>query len=134
MLCQADNTETGAMWECPLLLELTQTQASPKPAQHSTGGIQSIRDSHTELPTPSGKPSSFREARNVGGQTDKAVESEPGNFQETFGRSEPQPIASTSGKAPVSGISLLSRQISDLSLGSRDDAASQPCSVLAGCI
>ncbi len=79
MLCEADNTETGAMWECPLLLELTQTQA--KPSGQTTGGIQSIHDSHTQLPTPTGKPASFRDARNLGGQTDKAVESEPGNFQ-----------------------------------------------------
>ena len=120
MLCEADNTETGAMWECPLLLELTQTQASPKLNEQSTGGIQSIHDSHTELPTPSGKPSSFREARNVGGQTDKAVESEPGNFLESFGRSDPQPVASTSGKAPAGGVSLLSKQISSLSMGSQE--------------
>lgn len=120
MLCQADNTETGAMWECPLLLELTQTQAPPKPSEQSTGGIQSIHDSHTELPTPSGKPASFREAHNLGGQTDKAVESEPGNFQESFGRSEPQPVASTSGKSSGGSVSLLSRQISDLNIASQE--------------
>lgn len=128
MLCEADNTETGAMWECPLLLELTQTQADPKASAQATGGIQSIHDSHTQLPTPTGKPASFREARNQGGQTDKAVESEPGNFQELFGRIEPQPIASTSGKA-AGGVSLLSRQISDLSVVSQDSgsgSAQQP--------
>ena len=128
MLCEADNTETGAMWECPLLLELTQTQANPKAAAQTTGGIQSIHDSHTQLPTPTGKPASFREARNQGGQTDKAVESEPGNFQEMFGRIEPQPIASTSGKA-AGGVSLLSRQIGDLSVVSQDSgsgSAQQP--------
>ena len=123
MLCQADNIETGAMWECPLLLELTQTEPNSKPSEQSTGGIQSIRDSHTELPTPSGMAPTFGEARTQGGQTDKAVESEPGNFQESFGRSEPQPIASTSGKAAAgSGVSLLSRQLSDLSVG--EDTAS----------
>lgn len=122
MLCEANNTETGAMWECPLLLELTQTQASPKASAQTTGGIQSIHDSHTQLPTPTGKPASFREARNQGGQTDKAVESEPGNFQEMFGRIEPQPIASTSGKA-AGGVSLLSRQISDLSIVSQDNGS-----------
>lgn len=125
MLCQADNAETtGAMWECPLLLELTQTQPNAKPSEQSTGGIQSIRDSHTELPTPSGKPPSFGEARTLGGQTDKAVESEPGNFQESFGRSEPQPVASTSGKSAAgSGVSLLSRQIGGMSVGGSDDIA-----------
>ena len=123
MLCQADNAETGAMWECPLLLELTQTEANSKPSEQSNGGIQSIRDSHTELPTPSGKAPTFGEARTQGGQTDKAVESEPGNFQESFGRSEPQPVASTSGKtAAGSGVSLLSRQLSDLSVS--EDSAS----------
>ena len=122
MLCEADNTETGAMWECPLLLELTQTQASPKTSAQTTGGIQSIHDSHTQLPTPTGKPASFREARNQGGQTDKAVESEPGNFQEMFGRIEPEPIASTSGKA-AGGVSLLSRQISDLSVVSQESGS-----------
>ena len=128
MLCEADNTETGAMWECPLLLELTQTQANPKAPAQATGGIQSIHDSHTQLSTPTGKPASFREARNQGGQTDKAVESEPGNFQEMFGQIEPQPIASTSGKA-AGGVSLLSRQISDLSVVSQDSgsgSAQQP--------
>lgn len=126
MLCQADNVETGAMWECPLLLELTQTEAKPKPSEQSTGGIQSINDSHTQLATPSGKAPTFRETHTQGGQTDKAVESQPGNFQESFGRSEPQPIASTSGKAGASaggGISLLSRQLSDISLASREDSA-----------
>ncbi|DBA96005.1 TPA: hypothetical protein ACH3X1_001510 [Trebouxia sp. C0004] len=118
MLCEANNTETGAMWECPLLLELTQTQASPKASAQTTGGIQSIHDLHTQLPTPTGKAASFREARNQGGQTDKAVESEPGNFQEL----EPQPSASTSGKA-AGGVSLLSRQISDLSVVSQDSSS-----------
>lgn len=122
MLCQADNVETGAMWECPLLLELTQTEANPKPSEQSTGGIQSIRDSHTQLPTPSGKAPTFGEAHNQGGQTDKAVEFESGNFQESFGRSEPQPVASTSGKA--SGVSLLTRQLSDVSV-SEDTASAE---------
>ena len=120
MLCEADNTETGAMWECPLLLELTQTQ---KASNQTTGGIQSIRDSHTQLATPTGKPASFSEARTQGGQTDKAVESEPGNFQESFGRLEPQPVASTSGKPAGAGVSLLSRQMSSLSVGSQDTSA-----------
>lgn len=125
MLCQADNVETGAMWECPLLLELTQTEANPKLSEQSIGGIQSIHDSHTELPNPSGKAPTFGETRTQGGQTDKAVESEPGNFQESFGRSEPQPVASTSGKAAAgSGVSLLSRQLSELSVGEDNASAS----------
>ena len=126
MLCQADNVETGAMWECPLLLELTQTEANPKPSEQSTGGIQSIRDAHTQLPTPSGKAPTFAEARSQGGQTDKAVEFEPGNFQESFGRSEPQPVASTSGKASATGtgVSLLTRQLSDVSV-SEDTASAE---------
>ncbi|KAL3140314.1 hypothetical protein ABBQ38_004579 [Trebouxia sp. C0009 RCD-2024] len=126
MLCQADNVETGAMWECPLLLELTQTETKPKLSEQSTGGIQSINDSHTHLATPSGKAPTFRETHTQGGQTDKAVESQPGNFQESFGRSEPQPVASTSGKAAATaggGVSLLSRQLGDISLGSREDCA-----------
>lgn len=121
MLCEADNTETGAMWECPLLMELRQTQQKPS-AQH-TGGIQTIHDAHTQLPTPTGQPATFKEARTQGGQTDKAVESDPGNFQESFGRIEPQPVASTSGKAAGSSVSLLSRQISGLSVGSRDNSS-----------
>ena len=122
MLCQADNVETGAMWECPLLLELTQSEPNSKPSEQSTGGIQSIRDSHTQLPS---KAPTFGEARTQGGQTDKAVESEPGNFEESFGRSEPQPVASTSGKAAAgSGVSLLSRQLSDLSVGEDSTSAS----------
>ena len=123
MLCQADNVETGAMWECPLLLELTQTEPNSQPSEQSSGGILSIHDSHTELPTPSGKAPTFGEARTQGGQTDKAVESQAGNFQESFGRSEPQPVGSSSGKAAAgSGVSLLSRQLSDLSVS--EDTAS----------
>lgn len=127
MLCEADNTETGAMWECPLLLELTQSQPNTKPSAQATGGIQSIHDSHTQLPMPTGKPASFRDAHNLGGQTDKAVESEPGNFQELFGRIEPPPIASTSGKAASGGggVSLLSRQMNDLGLASQDSGSAQ---------
>lgn len=121
MLCEADNTETGAMWECPLLLELTQTQPNAKPSAQTTGGIQSIHDAHTQLPTPTGKPASFRDTHNLGGQTDKAVESEPGNFHESFGRIEPQPVASTSGKAGA-GVSLLSRQMNNLHVGSSQDS------------
>lgn len=125
MLCQADNVETGAMWECPLLLELNQTEAKPKPSEQSTRGIQSIHDSHTHLATPSGKAPTFKETHTQGGQTDKAVESQPGNFQETFGRSEPQPVASTSGKAAAggSGVSLLSRQLGGMGLAGREDTA-----------
>eukprot|EP00891_Asterochloris_glomerata_P002385 jgi/Astpho2/2385/gw1.00044.86.1_t len=36
MLCEADNVDTGVMWECPLLLELQ--QAPSLPWQHSVRG------------------------------------------------------------------------------------------------
>lgn len=126
MLCEATNTETGAMWECPLLLELQRVGSPPKPSQTTTGGIRSIHDSHTDLPTPSGQPATFSEARNMGAQTDKAVESEPGNLD--FGRSDPQPIASTSTASGglskqlnnSSALGGLSKQLSGLSMPSRD--------------
>ena len=137
MLCEADNTETGAMWECPLLLELIRVGPEPKPSQTTSGGIKSIHDSHTDLPTPSGQPASFRDAHNLGGQTDKAVESEPGNLD--FGRSDPQPIASSTtalgglskqlnSSSNTSAAGGLSRQFGGLSMQSRDSAGTSSSS------
>ena len=138
MLCEADNTETGAMWECPLLLELTRVGPPPKPSQTTTtGGIKSIHDSHTDLPTPSGQPVTFQDARNMGAQTDKAVESEPGNLD--FGRSDPQPVASTStgmgglskqfgSSSSNSAAGDLSKQFGGLSMQSRDSAGASSSS------
>ena len=76
MLCEADNVDTGVMWECPLLLELQ--QAPTLPWQHSVRGVGSLRtimDSHTALgngnsPTE-GWPTtldSIKEARNQVGK------------------------------------------------------------------
>lgn len=117
MLCEASNTETGAMWECPLLLELTQVAAAPKPSEITTGGIKSIHDAHTELQNPTSQPATFKDARNLGGQTDKAVESDSGNLE--FGRSDPQPVASTSTAAGG-----LSKQFGSLSMRSQGSAGS----------
>lgn len=134
MLCEATNTETGAMWECPLLLELQLVGGPPKPSEITTGGIKSIRDSHTELLTPSGQPATFKEAQNMGAQTDKAVEAEPGNLD--FGRSDPQPVASTSTAAgglskqlnSTSAAGGLSQQLGGLSMQSRDSAGASSSS------
>ena len=77
MLCEADNVDTGVMWECPLLLELQ--QAPSLPWQHSVRGVGSLRtimDSHTALGNGSspteGWPTtltSIKEARNQVGKT-----------------------------------------------------------------
>ena len=55
MLCEADNVDTGAMWECPLLVELNTTAVGRK--RGSSGnlqGINTIRDSHTQLSNGTG--------------------------------------------------------------------------------
>lgn len=81
MLCEADNVDTGVMWECPLLLELQ--QAPSLPWQHSVRGVGSLRtimDSHTALgngSSPSeGWPTtldSIKEARNQVGKTPRCA-------------------------------------------------------------
>ena len=76
MLCEADDVDTGAMWECPLLLELQQAPLQPRRTSVSgVGTLKSLMDSHTALGNGNnprgGWPTtldSMKEARNkVGG-------------------------------------------------------------------
>lgn len=43
MLCVADTTDTGAMWECPLLLELQELPDSVRPCGLGRRGASSLR-------------------------------------------------------------------------------------------
>ncbi|KAK9810230.1 hypothetical protein WJX72_007025 [[Myrmecia] bisecta] len=46
MLCEADTVDTGAMWECPLLVKLDVRPDHPKPISIGAGGLRRVSDGY----------------------------------------------------------------------------------------